>query len=88
MATALAQRRWRSRHRSVKTQLNVTVRRLVHEDLSELARDNGLRGKAEAVSFASFVAKGLSQYAANDSGAAELLEIFRQAYERDRDLYG
>lgn len=87
MATATAQRRWRSRNRSVKTQLNVMVRRLVHDDLAELAHDNGLRGKGEAVSFASFVAKGLQQYAAHDAGAAELLRIFRRSYGRDRDLY-
>lgn len=88
MATAHAQRRWRSKNRPIKTQLNVMVRRLVHDDLAELARDNDLRGKGEAVSFASFVAKGLQQYAAHDKGAAELLDIFRRSYERDRDLYG
>jgi len=87
MATALAQRRWRSRNRPIKTQLNVMVRRLVHDDLAELAENNRLRGKAEAVSFASFVAKGLQQYAGHDKGAAELLDIFRRSYERDRDLY-
>lgn len=87
MATALAQRRWRSKNRPIKTQLNVMVRRLVHDDLTELAADCGLRGKAEAVSFASFVAKGLQQYAEHDKGAAELLDIFRQSYDRDRDLY-
>ncbi len=87
MATTIAQRRWRSKNRPIKTQLNVMIRRLVHDDLVELAEENRLRGKGEAVSFASFVTKGLQQYAAHDKGAAELLDIFRRSYERDRDLY-
>ena len=87
MATAQSQRRWRAKNRFHKTQLNVMVPRLVHEDLAEIATDNDLRGKGEAVSFASFVAKGLSQYADHDPHAAQLLDIFRNSYGRDRDLY-
>jgi len=87
MATAQSQRRWRAKNRFNKTQLNVMVPRLVHEDLAEIADDNGLRGKGEAVSFASFVTKGLTQYADHDASAAQLLEIFRSTYGRDRDLY-
>jgi hypothetical protein len=44
-------------------------------------------GKGEAVSFASFVAKGLQQYAEHDGEAKRLLALFRTAYARDRDLY-
>lgn len=87
MATAQSQRRWRAKNRFNKTQLNVMVPRLVHDDLSEIAADNDLRGKGEAVSFSSFVAKGLAQYAEHDPNAAQLLDIFRTSYSRDRDLY-
>ena len=87
MATTVAQRRWREKNRYVKTQLNVMTRRLVHEDLSEISDSFRLRGKGEAVSFASFVTKGLLQFAENDDEAQRLLEIFTAAYARDRDLY-
>ncbi|MGE4219929.1 MAG: hypothetical protein AB7G39_10815 [Alphaproteobacteria bacterium] len=87
MANAQAQRRWRLKNRYVKTQLNVMVRRLVHDDLGEIAAGNNLRGKGEAVSFASFVAKGLTQYAAHNDEARHLLALFREAFERDRDIY-
>lgn len=88
MATKTAQNRWRSKNRFVKTQLNVMARRLVHDDLDEVARVFQLRGKAEAVAFSSFVAKGLIQYAAHNDEARRLLEVFVAAWRRDRDLYG
>ncbi len=87
MAERSAQQKWRDKHRFVKSQLNVMVRKLVHRDLEELASSTALRGKGEAVSFASFVAKGLHQYAAHDDEAKRLLGLFRDAYSRDRDLY-
>lgn len=87
MATPQAQRKWREKNRFVKAQLNVMVRRLVHRDLEELANATALRGKGEAVSFASFVAKGLQQYAEHDAEAKRLLSVFHSAYARDRDLY-
>lgn len=87
MASTTAQRRWRERNRYVKTQLNVMTRRLVHDDLAEIARCNKLRGKGEAVGFSSYVAKGLTQYAEHNMEARRLLTIFREAYERDKDLY-
>jgi hypothetical protein len=87
MATRAAQFKWRQKNRLVKSQLNVMVRRLVHRDLEELASAVSLRGKGEAVSFASFVAKGLAQYAEHDSEAKRLFGLFRSAYARDRDLY-
>lgn len=87
MATAKAQRKWREKNRFVKTQLNVMARRLVHDDLDEIARRQQLRGKAEAVSFSSFVAKGLIQYAEHNEEARRLLELFAEAFARDRDLY-
>jgi hypothetical protein len=87
MASPAAQRKWRAKNRFTKSQLNVMVRKLVHRDLEELAAGAALRGKGEAVSFASFVAKGLQQYAQHDSEAKRLLGLFRSAYARDRDLY-
>ena len=87
MATAKAQRKWREKNRFVKTQLNVMARRLVHDDLDEIAKRQELRGKAEAVSFSSFVAKGLIQYAEHNEEARRLLELFADAFARDRDLY-
>ena len=88
MATAKSQRRWRNKNRYVKTQLNVMARRLVHDDLEAIARRFDLRGKGEAVGFASFVTKGLIQYADHNEEARRLLELFEDAFARDRDLYG
>ena len=87
MASAELQHRWRTKHRFTKQQLNVMARRLVHEDLNETAAAFDLRGKGEAVAFCCFLAKGLTQYAERDPKAQELLEIFSEAYRRDRDLY-
>lgn len=87
MAASEAQRRWRQKNRFVKTQLNVMVRRLVHDDLDELAQAFALRGKAEAVSLASFIAKGLLQSSEHDAAVRRLIERLREAYVRDRDLY-
>lgn len=87
MATAKSQRKWRDKNRFVKTQLNVMARRLVHDDLDDIAARFDLRGKAEAVSFASFMTKGLMQYAEHNVEAQRLVELFAEAFERDRDLY-
>ena len=87
MATAKSQSRWRNKNRYVKTQLNVMARRLVHDDLDEIARRYELRGKGEAVGFASFITKGIIQYADHNEEARRLLELFAEAFERDRDLY-
>ncbi len=87
MATKRSQARWRAKNRYAKTQLNVMSRRLVHDDLDEIARRYELRGKGEAVGFASFVTKGLIQYAEHDAAARRFLEQFSVAFHRDRDLY-
>ena len=47
--------------------------RLVHQDLAEVAQNASLRGKGEAVGFASFVTKGLIQSAEHNMEAAKLL---------------
>ena len=88
MATTRSQQRWRDKNRYVKTQLNVMARRLVHDDLDSIAAQFELRGKGEAVGFASFVTKGLMQYAEHNGEARRLLELFAEAFARDRDLYG
>ncbi len=87
MATKKSQARWRAKNRYVKTQLNVMSRRLVHDDLDEIARRHALRGKGEAVGFSSFVTKGLIQYAEHNVDAKRLLAQFTSAFVRDRDLY-
>ncbi len=87
MATNAAQRRWRAKNRFTKTQLNVMARRLVHDDLDEIARVFQFRGKAEAVSFSAFATKGLIQYATHNAEAQRLLAIFVKSWFRDRDLY-
>ncbi len=87
MATAKAQQKWREKNRFVKTQLNVMARRLVHDDLDEIATHFELRGKGEAVGFSSFVTKGLIQYAEHNQEARRLIELFSEAFERDRDMY-
>ena len=87
MATKRSQVRWRAKNRYAKTQLNVMSRRLVHYDLDEIAQRFALRGKGEAVGFASFVTKGLIQYAEHDAAARRLLEQFSVAFCRERDLY-
>ncbi len=87
MATTRAQNKWRGKNRFVKTQLNVMARKLVHQDLDEIAERFELRGKGEAVGFSSFVTKGLMQYAEHNQEASRLLELFAEAYDRDRDLY-
>lgn len=87
MATAKAQQKWRSKNRYVKTQLNVMARRLIHDDLDEIAARFDLRGKGEAVGFSSFVTKGLMQYAEHNREARRLIDLFSEAFERDRDLY-
>ena len=81
MATASAQIRF------VKSQLNVMARRLVHDDLVEIAGRYRLRGKGEAVGFSSYITKGLMQYADHNLEVRGLLEIFRESYKRDRDLH-
>ena len=88
MATARSQQRWRDKNRYVKTQLNVMARRLVHDDLDSIAAQFELRGKGEAVGFASFITKGIMQYAEHNEEARRLLELFAEAFMRDRDLYG
>jgi len=88
MASAKNQKKWRDKNRLVKSQLNVMARKHVHDDLQNLADSFSLRGKAEAVTFASFVARALIQRAEFNTDAARMLDDFANAYHRDRDVYG
>jgi len=87
MATTAAQKKWRSKHRYVKTQLNVMARKQIHEELEDFAKAYQLRGKGEAVTFAAFVTRALAQRADFDAKAARMLDDFAAAYHRDRDMY-
>lgn len=87
MATTVSQRKWRDKHRFVKTQLNVMARTLVHRYLAEIAGAHGLRGKGEAVTFTVFVTRALMQRAEFDPATADLLDLFAQTYRADRDVY-
>ncbi|MFN3075424.1 MAG: hypothetical protein ABT940_00810 [Alphaproteobacteria bacterium] len=87
MATTVSQRKWRSRNHLVKRQLNIMARELVHDYLDEIAGVFRLRGKGEAVTFASFVTKALIQQSEFNPEAERLLVLFSEVYHRDRDLY-
>lgn len=87
MATKEAQARWRSKHALVKKQLNVMAKRLIHEDLEDMAKQFDLKGKAEAVTFATFITKAMSQQADYNPEAKRIMDLLETAYKRDRDIY-
>ncbi len=87
MASKEAQRKWRSKNRFVKKQLNVMARKGVHEYLEGFADKFRLRGKGEAVTFASVLTQALIQRAEYNSEAARILEDISEAYHRDREIY-
>jgi len=87
MATTEAQRKWRGKNHLVKRQLNVMTRGLVHGYLEEIAAAHGLRGKGEAVAFATFATRLMMQQAEHDPAARQRLDDLRAAYHRDRELY-
>ena len=72
----------------MKSQLNVVARRSVHDELDRFSESFELRGKGEAVSFATFITQALIQRADFSSTAAQMLDDFREAYHRDREIYG
>lgn len=87
MATTESQMRWRRKNRLVKKQLNVVARGEIHRWLEESAERFDLRGKGEAVAFNAFVVRWLMQQSGTTAEFAGLLEMLRDAYHRDRDLY-
>jgi len=87
MATREAQQKWRQTNRYVKRQLNVMAREHTHRKLDQFAGAFDLRGKGEAVTFATFVTDALMQRAEFSDEAKKVLEDAAGAYHRDRDLY-
>jgi len=87
MATSKSQTKWRRKNYLVKSQLNVVARKHIHEDLERFAESFQLRGKGEAVTFATFVTQALIQRADYSTDAARMLDDLIAAYHRDRDLY-
>ncbi|MCH7486396.1 MAG: hypothetical protein IIC04_05350 [Proteobacteria bacterium] len=87
MATAKAQRKWRDKHRLVKSQLNVMARKATHECLEDFAASFALKGKGEAVTFACFLARALIQRAGYNVEAARMVDDYVRAYHRDRDMH-
>ncbi len=87
MATAKSQKKWRDKHRYVKSQLNVMARKQIHDYLDDIAWTYALKGKGEAVTFACYATKALMQRADEDPLAARLLEGIEAGYRRDRDMY-
>lgn len=87
MATTRSQRRWRGKHRLVKSQLNVMARKHTHDTLDSLADRFALRGKGEAVTFACFLARALLQRAEHSAEAAQIVFDAAASYHRDRELH-
>ncbi|MEK9671487.1 MAG: hypothetical protein VW268_03160 [Rhodospirillaceae bacterium] len=87
MATNRSQNKWRSKNKLVKRQLNVMAKSHVHDHLQTLADEFRLRGKGEAVSFATFVTRALIQRADYSKDTAQILQDLAEAFHRDRDIY-
>ena len=87
MATSEAQQRWRQTHKFIKRQLNVMAREHTHRLLDGFASKFKLRGKGEAVTFATFVTQVLEQRSEFSDEAQKILNDAAEAYHRDRDLY-
>ena len=87
MSNTNSQNKWRAKNKLVKRQLNVMAKTQVHDHLARLAEEFRLRGKGEAVSFASFVTRALQQRADYSREAAQMLEDLAEAYHRDRDVH-
>lgn len=87
MASPDTQSRWREKHHNVKRQLNVMARSFIHDTLTKIAKTENLRGKGEAVTFATFVTMALEEHADLSPEAKRLLDLYRDAYGRDREMY-
>ena len=87
MATANAQRKWRDKHRFVKSQLNVMARKITHDGLKEISETFGLHGKAEAVAFCAFVVRAMKQKGDSDAATYLYLDALKAGFKRDRDVF-
>ena len=87
MASLEAQSKWRRKNKFVKRQLNIMARKNVHDYLEEIADGHDLRGKGEAVAFAVYPTMALIQQGGFNDEADRLLQIFADAYHRDRETF-
>lgn len=87
MADSEQQQRWRRKVHLVKRQLNVMARSQTHDALDRLAAAFELSGKAEAVAFASFVARALMQRAEYDPTSARVLADIVEGYRQQRRFH-
>ena len=87
MTSSEAQQKWRYKNKFVKSQLNIMARKNIHEYLDEIAETHGLRGKAEAVTFAVYLTIALTQQGDFNDEADRLHQIFTEGYHRDREIY-
>lgn len=87
MATTKSQNKWRRKNCLVKSQLNVMAKKQIHDELETFASMFHLKGKGEAVTFASFVTRALLHRADFSGEAAKILNDITEAYHRDRDIY-
>jgi len=87
MATAEAQRKWRDKHRAVKSQLNVMARKVTHDGLKEVSEDFNLHGKAEAVAFCTYIVRAMKQKADGDAATFLYLDALKAGFRRDRDVF-
>ncbi|MCW8915572.1 MAG: hypothetical protein OQK24_06930 [Magnetovibrio sp.] len=87
MASAQAQRKWRDKHRFIKSQLNVMARKITHEGLEEISEQFGLNGKAEAVAFCTYVVRAMHQKGERDATTFLYLDALKAGFKRDRDVF-
>lgn len=87
MATARLQQRWRSRQRTIKTQLNVMARREIHDGLAEIAARFDLNGKSEAVAFCCVLVRALMERSADDAEVRQMIADLAEGYHKSRELH-
>ena len=87
MARARLQQRWRSRQRTIKTQLNVMARQEIHAGLAEVAARFELSGKAEAVAFCCVLTRALLERAATDAGIRQMIADLAEGYHKSREVH-
>lgn len=85
MASAQAQRKWREKHKLVKSQLNVMAHKSTHENLNEISQHFELNGKADAVAFCAYVVKALLQKGERDATTFLYIDALKAGFKRARD---
>lgn len=87
MATTRSQRRWRGKHRLVKSQLNVMARQEIHDGLADIAARFGLQGKGEAVAFCYVLTRALIERGGGDEAIRRMIDDLAAGYRANRDVY-